>query len=502
MRARTKREAAKLALAALRAKAEKPRVEPTVAAPSRREFLGARPDRLAGRFSVFAAASPREEVRRDLRGLVAHARFAAQNVDYIRGFEKLVRRHVVGPQGIRLQMQAKDPNGRLDEGANAEIESAWLRWGKRGTCTVCGRLSWWNVENIAATMLAREGNLLLRVVEGVEAGPFRFRVEVLSLDLLDLDMVETLGGGAWVEGGVEFDAEGRVRAYHLWSAHPGDRVARRSLRRVRVPAESIIHVFRPVEAMQALGVPESHTALRRFNMIGAYEEAALAAAHYGAANMLLLETEDDAGGAATAPGGFDRDPPIDEIAAGTTATLPPGTKVANWSPNYPDGEMPPFVKHMIRGGATGLGVSYASLSSDLEGANFSSLRAGLGEERDEWRMWQRDLFTGLHAEVFARWLPNAITAGEVRLPFSKLDKFNAATWRPRGWRSVNPKDDATANESDLANNLRAPSDIAGERGEDFAEVVGRIVADRALLAKAGLSLAPSQSPRAPDPAAE
>ena len=119
----------------------------------------------------------------------------------------------------------------------------------------------------------------------------------------------------------------------------------------------------------------------------ATKKSALAAAHYGAAVAAFFKQEaDDSPTAAPA----EADIP-DEITPGMTAMLPPGVDIANWSPNYPDGEMPAFNKAMLRGGAAGLGVSYAGLTSDMEGANFSSLRDGRGEERDEWRMFQRDL---------------------------------------------------------------------------------------------------------------
>jgi lambda family phage portal protein len=181
-----------------------------------------------------------------------------------------------------------------------------------------------------------------------------------------------------------------------------------------------------------------------------------------------------------------------------TAMLPPGVDLANWSPNYPDGEMPAFNKAMLRGGAAGLGVSYAGLTSDMEGANFSSLRDGRGEERDEWRMFQRDLYETLHAEVFRRWLPGALDL--IGLPMVKRDKFDAATWRPRSWPSVNPKEDATAHEMDLRNGLKAPSQIVADRGEDFEATVRRLAADLALLREAGVPI-PAVLTGAPKPAA-
>lgn len=461
-----------------------PAIVGEVEGPGARAFKAARPGRLTGGFGFLGGAgiSSRDETRRDLRGLLAHSRFAAQNIDYVRSYEMMVRRHVVGRAGIALQMDARDPGGAVDRQANDKIETAWDRWGRRGTATPCGRLSWWNVENVAATMLAREGNFLLRVHCGHGFGPFGFQVAPIAFDLLDLEHSEDLRDGRYIRSGIEFDAYHRPLAYHLFTAHPTETQGIAKRRKVRVPADDIIHAWRPTEPEQEFGVPQSHTALRRFNMLARYEESALAAAHYGAAVAAFFKQDaDDSPTAAPA----EADIP-DEITPGMTAMLPPGVDLANWSPNYPNGEMPAFNKAMLRGGAAGLGVSYAGLTSDMEGANFSSLRDGRGEERDEWRMFQRDLFETLHAEVFRRWLPFALEASG--LPLVKRDKFDAATWRPRSWPSVNPKEDATANEMDLRNGLKAPSQIVADRGEDFETTVRRTAADLALLREAGVPI--------------
>ena len=470
---------------------------PTVPALAR-AHKAARPDRLFGGFGSYSWSHMAEDQRRDLRGLINAARLAAQNNDHIKAFEALIRRHVIGRSGIRLEMAARDLNGDLDARANQQIEAAWSRWSQAGTCTVCGRFSWWNVENIMTTALAREGNGFLRIRRGNGRGPFGFQLQILSVDLLDLDLFQDQPGGNYVEGGIELTEEGRPAAYHFWTHHPLDRRGG-NRRRVRIPADDIIHVTRTTDPLQTHGVPSSHTAVRRLGMIGEYETAALAAAHYGAANAMLLESEYHTEGAPISPDGGGADGVIpDQVEAGMVASLPPGVKVANWRPNYPDGEMPDFVAHMLRGAAAGLGISYSTLTGDLTGANFSSLRAGQGEERDEWRMLQRFMWEALHHRVFLAWLPAAIMSGEIRLPMTKLEKFQAATWQPRGWAAVNPKDDATANQADIALGLKAPSQIVSERGGDWDATLALIARDREQLAAAR----PAAAPPPPDDGGE
>ena len=459
-----------------------------------RRFKAAKGGRLVNGFGgSLLGASPRQEVRQDLRGLINHARFAAQNVDHLKSYEMMVRRHVIGWNGISMQMTAKDLNGTPDRAANTAVETAWNEWGKRGNCTPCGRLSWWQIEKVAATMLAREGNYILREWRGSRFGKFGYQVQPLSVDLLDLDLVQTLKNGAYIDGGVEFDEFGKPLAFYFFDGHPQESHTGKSRNRIRVPADQVIHVLRHTETGQALGIPESHTALRRFNMLHKYEESALTAAHYGAAAMVFLEQQSD-GTPAPAPDDAEDEIP-EEMEAGSIVDLPPGYKVTGNPSNYPDANMPGFMKSMLRGGAAGLGVSYAGLTSDMEGANFSSLKDGRGEERDEWRVFQRDLSEGLHGEVVKGWIGPAFLSGQVKLkngkplPASKLDKFEgAATWRGRGWASVNPKDDATANAKNLENRLTTPSDIVAERGEDYEALVDRLARDMEVLAAAKIPL--------------
>lgn len=466
-----------------------------------RRFKAARPGRLVNGFGNLMFSSPRSEVRQDLRGLISHARVAAQNVDFLKSYEMMVRRHVIGPNGIALEMDVKNPDGKPDTFANQQIESSWKRWGQRGNCTPCGRLSWWQVEKVAATMLAREGNFLLREWRGRDYGPFAYQVQPLSVDLLDLDMVQGLTGGAYIDGGVEFDVHGKPLAFHFFDGHPAEPHTGRGQNRIRIPADEIIQVLRHTETGQALGVPESHTALRRFNMLSKYEESALKAADFGAAAMVFLQQDSEG---TPAPAGGNSDDLPEEVEPGSIWDLPPGYTAHTNPTSYPDANMPGFLKAMARGGAAGLGVSYAGLSSDMEGANFSSLKDGRGEERDEWRVFQRDVSEGLHSEVFKSWLTPALLSRQIPLPAAKLDKFQAATWRGRGWVSVNPKDDAVADDKNLANRLVAPSDIAAAKGENYEALVRRIARDLDTLeaARPGLAdafLAAGKETPPPDP---
>ena len=463
--------------------------QPTQNITGHRRFKAAKPGRLAGGFSNLMATSPRMEVREDLRGLVGHSRLASQNFDHVKSFERIIRRHVIGPAGIALQMISKNADGKLDNLANTAIEQGWREWGKRGTCTVCGRLSWWQVEKTAATMLAREGNFFLRKWVGSGFGPFGFQVQLISIDLLDIDYRAQLSSGGYIEAGLEFDRWGKIVAFHFWDGHPAEHFAPTTRRRIRIPASQIVHVIRPEETGQDLGKPELHTALRRLNMLNKYEESGLTAAWFGAAAMVFFEQQmgEDGPAPAAALEDSDLDDVPEEMTAGSMIDLPPGVTVKGNPSNYPDQAMGEFNKSLLKGGAAGAGVAYGSLAADSTGSTFTSLRHDDGEQQDEMRMFQRDLYEGMHEQVFQAWILPALLSGNIRLPNGtplpavKVEKYRACAWRPRGWESINPKEDATANDKNLANMLVAPSEIAAKSGQDYEQRLDRIAADIQMM---------------------
>ena len=118
---------------------------------------------------------------------------------------------------------------------------------------------------------------------------------------------------------------------------------------------------------------------------------------------------------------------------------------------YPNGQFGVFVKACLRSVASGLGVSYNSLSGDLEGVNYSSIRAGLLEEREELKGVQRFVIEHVVDPIFREGLSYALLSEGLDLPAAKLDKFEMVEWKPRRWQWVDPLKDTQANVMSVAN---------------------------------------------------
>lgn len=62
--------------------------------------------------------------------------------------------------------------------------------------------------------------------------------------------------------------------------------------------------------------------------------------------------------------------PIMDASPGTFAQLAAGQDFKEFDPQYPNGEFDSFHKAVLKGIASGLGVSYTALSNDLEATSY------------------------------------------------------------------------------------------------------------------------------------
>ncbi len=449
-----------------------------------RHFDMAKMGRLTNDWKV-VSQSPDALIRPTLRTIRGRSRELAVNNDYYKRFLRMVRRNVIGHQGIRLQVKPLQPDGKVDVGDKRTIETAWKKWCKKKYCSVDGRNSWLDIQQIAVETLARDGECLIRKVKGFN-NPFGFALQLIEADMLDDQLNRKFSDGREISMGVEMDKWKKPVAYHILTQHPGDDCYSFAGQKYqRIPADEIIHLYGQERPQQTRGIPWGHTAATRLHMNSGYEEAELVAARVGASKMGFIQTEsgDDYAGPEDEAGNMymDAEPGIiEQLSEGQTFT--------SWDPAHPTSAFDQFEKRMLMGAAAGLDISYHKMANDLAGVNYSSGRLGELDERDAWKMVQTYMVEHLCEDVFEDWLTFAIMSGALALPMSKFDKFNTPIFRPRGWMWVDPQKEATANVIAVKSGQKTLSDIAAEQGRDFEEVVQQMAMDIELAEQYGITL--------------
>ena len=428
-----------------------------------------------------------EAIRDNLRNMRARARDLSRNNDYARKYLEMVKTHVIGPNGIVMQSKAKQPDGRFDRIDNAVIEGAWNRWGRKANASVHGKLSWIDIQRCAIETVARDGEILIRKVRGAD-NPFGFALQLIEGDHMDEELNKDLQGGNRIKMGVEINQWEKPINYWLLQNHPGENTTSLSGKHYNlVPADDIIHLFITNRPGQTRGVPWFSTAMTRLHQIGEYEEAEVVAARVAACKMGFFRP--DAGGEGYIGDDVDSGNTVAEAAPGMMELLPPGMEFSAFDPTHPSGNFGPFVKSTLRGIASGLNVSYNSLASDLEGVNFSSIRSGVLEERQNWRVVQSWLIDHFHQEVYLEWLRLAFIKGQLgNIPTQRFDKFASPKWQARGWEWVDPLKDAKANLQELQMGTKSRADILAEKGKDIEDVFEQLKAESDLAMSVGIDI--------------
>lgn len=457
-------------------------------APRASVFRGAEFGRLTQDwFSRILSAD--QEIKSDFRRLRGVARALVRDNAFASRYVHLLAENVVGPNGILLQAQAKNTRGTLNLALNQKIEDAWAEWSRPENASVDGRLSWVDLQTLAVQSLPQDGEVLIRIVRGAD-NPFHFALQLLDPDLLDHEYTIYAGSsptGNDIIMGVEVDRWFKPVAYWLWTSHPSDPI--RNRKRERVSADEIIHLYRVRRPGQTRGVTWFAPVMFDTEMLQGYQEAEITAARIGASNMAAV-TYDPEKGVGEIDGDLG-DPAVRdglpmEVEPGRFLHLNPGEGLVSTDFNHPSSAFDPFTKAIQRSQATGLNVAYSSLTGDLTAVNYSSIRAGLVAERDFYRSEQRWLISALHERVYRAWAPYAALGGY----FSAAEARGTEkiVWQPRGWKWVDPLNDAQAAIMMRKSGLTSLTKLCAEQGIDFEENLEEIARENALAKTLGVVL--------------
>jgi lambda family phage portal protein len=432
-------------------------------------------------------------LRYQLRMLRARSRQLAMNNAYGKRFAQMVVSGICGAHPFILQAKVKTARGRLDDMANARIESGWKSWAKKGGADITGQWSLNALLRLIVRILEVDGEAIIRKYRGPEYGPHAFQLQVLDSDRLDDLKNERLSNGGAIHMGVEYDAVSRPMAYHILKRKPAEWERGYTRESERIPAGDIIHLFLPEHAEQGRGVPWVYAAMMELVHLGAFEEAAVIAARVGASQMGVIQSPDGGDQLTGASEGVQSDPQI-EAEPGTFPMLPPGYEIAGWNPKYPDAAVGPFLKSCLRGTAAGLGVAYHNLANDLEGVNYSSARIGEFDERDAWMALQNFVIEHLMQPVYEEWLNMQILTGRLPFDYERRERYQDIRFQGRRWAAIDPVKEVTANIDAINARLKSRTRVVAESGGDFEDVLEELSQEEALLREKKLT--PAATPAA------
>lgn len=442
----------------------------------KRSYASARIGRMNADW-IAGRTTANQEISGDIHTLRARSRQLERDNDIVRHWLTILSTNVLGADGIKLQSKPRKDDGSLDVVSADLIEVAWAAWGRAGVCDSSGQLNWRDLQGLILRAAARDGGCLIRLVRGAD-NAHRFSMQVMDIDALDVDFNTTTHEGRRVSMGVESDEWQRPVAYYITTTDG------LNVRRERVSARELVHVFRMERPGQNVGVPWCASAMTSLRMLGAFAEAELVAARVSACKMGFY-TRNESGegftGEAMPDGAL-----VDSTSPGSFHQLPAGVGVEFFDPQHPNKNYGDFVKSQLRGVAGGLGVSYNALANDLESVSYSSMRQGALGERENFKELQSWFSAHVCAPIFNAWLEMALLSGALKLPATQRERFANADWRGRRWGWVDPLKDAEANIRAVAAGLKSRRQIIAEAGGDIYDTFEEIAEDEKLAKSLGV----------------
>ncbi len=375
-----------------------------------------------------------------------------------------------------------------DARVRERVQKLWLAWTDEADAD--GLTDFYGLQAMVARemFVAGECFVRLRTRRAGDGLLVPLQLQLLQSEMLPFEKTGPSPSGNAIRCGIEFDAIGRRVAYHFRRSHPGDSTDQRVAipETVRVPAEEVLHIYRPIDAGQIRGLPHVAPAMVRLFLLDQYDDAELdrkktAAMFAGFITKTAPEEPIMGEGVAEGDGGA-----IASLEPGTMQVLLPGEDVKFSSPADVGGGYEAFQYRTLLAVSASLGLPYHLVTGDVRQANYSSLRAELVEFRRRIQQLQHGVIAfQLCRPVWLRWLESAQLAGALKL--DDPAEARAVQWIAPRWDWVDPLKDIQAQVLAMEAGITSRRKVVEATGYDIEEVDRENAADAARAQALGLT---------------
>lgn len=332
--------------------------------------------------------------------------------------------------------------GRSDA-ETKKLNELWKLWAETTSCDADGQHDFYGLQALAMRTIVESGEALAMKKTG-KGG--------LKVQLLEGDHLASSKDEGSVVQGVEIKDGQRV-AYHILTAHPGERDA--SDKTITVKAEDIRHIYLKARPGQVRGVPWNHAVIEKLQDIEDYQRATL----------IRRKVTACIGGFITSSGRDAVLPPAKLKARRETEfTLEPATfkflrdgeDVKFVAPPGDDGYND-FIRENLGAVAAAYGISREALTGDYSQVNFSAGRMGQNEFRRNVDFWRWNMLIPQFCDPVFRWFCEAHGIDPLKL---------TVDWVAPAHVQIDPTKEGEALKREVRNGFKTYGQALRELGQD------------------------------------
>lgn len=315
------------------------------------------------------------------------------------------------------------------------------------------------------------------------------RLEIVEAEFLNSGSYFFGFGGVDDKGreGMEVDDDGRPVRYHF--RRPNGMQVR------DVPANRVLHIKIDLYAGQYVGEPAMTPIADLLYHFENFQSATVKNAENNA-KIFMVATSDDGSALEQLLGNENEtnvtttdDTDVYDVGFGQVVKLLKGESVHQMNVKHPGAQYAPFVEKTYMTCSATIGVPYEVASGDFRGVNYSTSRMSDMVAEAAVKPYREMLRDDFLCPIFQRFMTTSIQSGLIplrpdRVPFAEYLICHVTM---PGRRYVDPDVEIKADAEAMKIGVKTWSQIQEERGNDPEEQMDRIIKDREMFQRAGLT---------------
>jgi lambda family phage portal protein len=178
---------------------------------------------------------------------------------------------------------------------------------------------------------------------------------------------------------------------------------------------------------------------------------------------------------------------LEQLSPGIVEHLPPGKNITFGTPPMTQGEAHKvYISTVLHAVASGIGITYESLTGDLSGVNFSSGRMGWIEMQRYIDSWRTNMvIPQVCKPTFKWWVESLVLTGDISERERSLISYN---WTPPRREMIDPTKEIAGKIDAIKSGLETFSDVIRQSGKDPDMHMDELKKDFDKLQALGLQL--------------